>query len=49
MSLWLKSDIELELDVLLVHPHSPGEVMSREVELGSQSWMDCLVAEFLNG
>ena len=26
-----------------------GEIKSREVELGSQSWMDCLAAElFLN-
>ena len=24
---------------------SPGEIKSREVELGSHSWMDCLVAE----
>ena len=28
---------------------SPGEITSRELELGSHSWMDCLVAElFLN-
>ena len=28
---------------------SPGEIKSRELELGSHSWMDCLVAElFLN-